>query len=104
MTGSNLTAVQIIEREDIGASYSYDSTSMMMVSYDTPTIAKQKAQWAIEKGLGGAMWWEVSQDKSGEDSLIAATVGEFGALEGSLNNLDYPTSVYENLRNGFPNN
>jgi chitinase len=55
-------------------------------------------------GLGGLMWWEVSMDKTGISSLISTAVKKFGgvnALDQSLNNLNYPTSKYDNLRAGF---
>ena len=53
------------------------------------------------------MWWEVSMDKVGKDSLISTTVKVFGgakALDASTNHLSYPDSEYDNLREGFPNN
>ena len=52
------------------ASWSYDTGKRLMISYDTSEIAKRKAEFVKEQGLGGAMWWESSADKAGEESLI----------------------------------
>lgn len=54
---------------NIGASYCLDSNGLM-VSYDTCEVAAQKVEYIERNGLGGAMWWESSGDKGGEDSLI----------------------------------
>lgn len=99
VAGSNATLVELPE---LGASYSYDAGSQKMISYDTPKIAKKKAEYVKDMGLGGAMWWEISMDKTGEESLVSAVVDAFAGLETSENRLEYPDSVYENLRNGFP--
>jgi len=91
----------VTEMSQLGASYSYDSSTDYMVSYDTPSISSQKAQWVVDKGLGGSMWWEISMDKVGQESLVKAALGSLGTLEGSENHLDYPLSEYANLRDGM---
>ncbi|KAI1918123.1 Chitinase 4 [Ophidiomyces ophidiicola] len=88
------------------ASWSYAPGARKMISYDTPDIAKKKAEYIRNRGLGGAMWWELSGDHPlGSDrSLINITVSHMGgteALDGSENVLEYPVSVYDNLRNKF---
>ncbi|WEW57141.1 Chitinase 4 [Emydomyces testavorans] len=88
------------------ASWSYSSSAQKMISYDTPSMAQQKAGYILHRGLGGAMWWELSGDHpvSHERSLINVTVSGLGgtaALDGSENMLDYPTSVYDNVKNKF---
>lgn len=76
-----------------------------MVSYDTVAMARIKAEWVVRDGLGGAMWWESSADKVGEESLIGNVVdilkGARG-LEWRENCLEFGESKFENLRNGFP--
>jgi chitinase len=54
----------------LGASWSYDPAKRVMVSYDTKDAARFKASYITGKGLGGAMWWETSADKKGDQSLI----------------------------------
>ena len=102
LSGSNVTAHDL---RRVGASYTYDKQQRYMISYDTPTIAKIKAEYVVSQGLGGSMWWEVSMDKVGSQSLIATSVGVFGGsagLDGGYNHLAYPESEYVNLREGFP--
>ncbi|KAL4755687.1 glycoside hydrolase family 18 protein [Aspergillus foveolatus] len=88
---------------NIISSYSYDATRRIMVTYDTKEVASQKANYIVDTGLGGAMWWESSGDRSGDDSLIKTVVDVFGgvsALDQSSNQLQYPLSAYKNIRNG----
>lgn len=102
VSGFNATTYNL---PDIGASYSYDPVKRYMISYDTAKIAAVKAQYVLDMGLGGTMWWEVSQDKTDDSSLIGSTVETYGgqnAIDQTLNHLNYSTSVYDNLRAGFP--
>lgn len=94
-----------------GASWAYDPSSRTMVSYDTLEIGEMKAGFVKRQGLGGGMWWESSGDKGGQaadkadGSLLGAfvdCVGGLQALDDSPNALEYPESMYDNLREGFP--
>jgi len=92
---------KVVEMPEIGASYCYDAEKKYMVTYDTPNIAKQKVNWIKENNLGGALFWEVSADKTGVESLVGTVAREFGTLEVSMNHLSYPKSVYKLLRDGL---
>ncbi|KAI1276266.1 glycoside hydrolase superfamily [Xylaria sp. FL0933] len=92
--------------EDAGATYCYHPGTRTMVTYDTVPMARRKAHFIAEKGLGGAMWWESSADKEGGESLISNVVDVLGGPDGldkTENCIEYPESKYDNLRAGFPN-
>jgi chitinase len=64
-------------------------------------------EYIKDHGIGGAMWWESSGDKAGEESLINTVyVGmkncDGRGIERSDNQLEYPESKFENLKKGFP--
>ncbi|KAI9788090.1 MAG: hypothetical protein M1816_007222 [Peltula sp. TS41687] len=68
-------AAQVLHDATAEASYSYDADSRTMVSYDTPLVARRKAEFVRAHRLGGAMWWESSADKEAEEESVVATVG-----------------------------
>lgn len=84
----------------IAASWSYDTASEELISYDTVAIAKAKARFIKERELGGAMWWELSGDRQVADdqSLIRAVCGELDDDVRQSNILSYPNSKYPNIR------
>jgi len=86
------------------ASYSYDNSTQELISYDTPKIVIAKAQYVVKKGLSGAMYWEIAADKTGSDSLIGSAGGVFGHLDQTPNHLNYPGSIYDNIRTNMGSN
>jgi chitinase len=92
-----------VEYDDVAKeSYSYDPNDGELVSYDDTQSAAVKAQWLLQKGLGGAFFWEASGDKTGSQSLIGTMAGTLGTLDGSQNLLSYPASQFANIRDGMP--
>jgi chitinase len=45
------------------APYSYSAKSRLFATYDDPRSVKLKTEYAIEKGLGGVMFWELTGDR-----------------------------------------
>ena len=91
--------------DSAGASYSYDSISREMISYDNVEMSRRKAEYIVARGLGGGMWWESSGDKPfGKGSLIEAVstiLKAKGGLEASSNTIGYPGSKFDNVKRGF---
>lgn len=93
------------EDASVGASYSYDASKKYLISYDTPNVFQQKADFIKEKGLAGAMFWETSGDYDASSSsvppMIPAVAERLGGLESSQNCISYPLSKYTNVRSAF---
>ncbi|GAA5825749.1 hypothetical protein JCM11251_000358 [Rhodosporidiobolus azoricus] len=88
------------------ASWSYNPQTREFVSFDTPEAAAAKAEFLCVNGLGGAMYWELSGDKKPGEGGIVRLVKERMEREGldrRENWLNYPTSKWENLAKGMPN-
>lgn len=94
----------------IGASWSYDSGSRTLISYDNNEAVRVKADFIRDRELGGGMWWEASGDKGDRNanaqdgSLIGAfvdAVGGVDALDQMGNAIDFPESKYDNIRSGL---
>ncbi|OLN92063.1 Endochitinase 1-like protein 1 [Colletotrichum chlorophyti] len=86
------------------ATYSYDNATGQLVSYDDLKSVKYKKDYIKKKNLGGAMYWEATGDKPGNLSIVQNMAKWMGKLEKSKNLLSYPTSQYDNIRNGMKSN
>lgn len=80
--------------------FSYNEKTKTFVSYDNVDSVKVKAQYVIDKGLGGGMWWESCGDRYNEPnkSLIhnfVKALGGKGRLDTSNNTVKgYTESEY----------
>ncbi|KAH7634943.1 glycoside hydrolase superfamily [Sordaria sp. MPI-SDFR-AT-0083] len=78
------------------ASDSYDTSSRELILYDIVLSALVKTKYIFLRGLGGAVFWEASGDKTGAKSLIGTLATQ------TKNLLSYPASRYANIRAGVP--
>jgi chitinase len=60
--------------EEAGATYSYDEARREFVSYDTVAMALRKVEYIAQHKLGGAMWWEISGDRTDDSGSIVTNV------------------------------
>lgn len=51
-----------IEEDDAEGPFAYSKDKTIWVGYDTPGSAADKANYILERGLGGAMIWDLPQD------------------------------------------
>lgn len=82
-----MAGAQVFEDTTLVASYSYDSSKRELVSYDTPNIVKMKTKYIVDKGMAGSMWWELSTDRTGSDSLVGIAAGALGSLDSTQNHI-----------------
>ncbi|KAL6919943.1 hypothetical protein ACHAPO_001181 [Fusarium lateritium] len=86
---------------DLMASYTYDKTKRELVTMDDLKSAQYKASYINQRNLGGAFYWEARGDRVGSASVVAGVKRTLGTLEQRNNLLKYPTSMYDNIRNGM---
>jgi chitinase len=56
--------------------YLFKSQTGEFITYDDPRSLKEKARFVNSKGLGGAMFWQITADR--HDALLDALAGELG--------------------------
>jgi chitinase len=86
---------------EAAAAYTYNAETKTLMSFDSPESVKAKMEFLKKKRLGGAMWWEISNDKIGDDSLVSTVASELaGGWEVKENLLYYPESTITKIREG----
>ncbi|RMI95092.1 Chitinase 1 [Fusarium kuroshium] len=83
------------------AHYSYNAATGEFISFDPPEAVQQKVAYLQQLGLGGAMFWEASADKSGSASLLETSFQSLEMLDNTDNWLHYPNSRYRNIASGM---
>lgn len=76
-----LAGATVFENATDITSYSYNSATKEFVSYDTAAVGTLKGQYIQSKGLAGSMFWELSSDRVGSDSLVGTVAAALGALD-----------------------
>ncbi|KAH8925334.1 glycoside hydrolase family 18 protein [Atractiella rhizophila] len=94
-----LPGANVQHDHNIAASWCMKGNGEEFVSYDTVAIARQKSQYIMQRGLGGAMYWELSGDRTDEEAIVPAVHHMFNNLDQRPNHLHFPNSKFGNLRN-----
>ena len=63
--------------DDAQAAYLYSASQQIFSSFETPGTISLKSEWAQDAGLGGMMFWDLSNDSSGPESLISAAANSW---------------------------
>lgn len=74
------------------------------MTYDTQEVAALKADFIAKNNFGGAMYWELSGDKSYESgqAIVPTVASRMGSpLDWRPNHLHYPGSKFDNLKRGM---
>jgi chitinase len=72
ITGIEAGNYQLIWDDNNKAAFAYDASNRIWSSVETTATIAGKAAYAQEAGLGGMMFWAISNDSEGNQSLISA--------------------------------
>ena len=78
--------------------YLYNASRSEFISYDDPVSIKNKAQYAANNGLGGVMFWAMSNDNG--ELINAISEGLNTATDNSTGNTDSTGNTENNINSG----
>lgn len=82
------------------ASWGWYADQSMFITYESTRSAAMKVDYIKDRQLKGAMVWSLAQDfpVSNNRSIVTATTNALQSLDTSQNNVNYPDSIFENVR------
>ena len=86
--------------DDAQAAYLYSESQGIFSSFETPGTIALKSEWAQSMGLGGMMFWDLSNDTTGEESLITAAAQSWFAGKTFDEIVAASDLVFENIYGG----
>lgn len=68
---------KLIWDDNAQAAYVWNPTEQIFSSFETPATIALKSAWARERGLGGMMFWDLSNDAIGDSESLVEAAADF---------------------------
>jgi len=68
---------QLIWDDNAQAAYLWNPAQQIFSSFETPATIALKSAWAREQGLGGVMFWDLSNDAIGDSESLIEAAADF---------------------------
>jgi len=68
---------QLIWDDNAQAAYLWNQAQKLYSSFETPGTIALKSAWAREKGLGGVMFWDLSNDATGDKNSLVKAASDY---------------------------
>ena len=68
---------QLIWDDNAQAAYLWNPAQQIFSSFETPATIALKSAWAREQGLGGVMFWDLSNDAVGDSESLIEAAADF---------------------------
>jgi len=68
---------QLIWDDNSQAAYLWNQAQKLYSSFETPGTIALKSAWAREKGLGGVMFWDLSNDATGDKNSLVKAASDY---------------------------
>ena len=68
---------QLIWDDNSQAAYLWNQAQKIYSSFETPGTIALKSAWAREKGLGGVMFWDLSNDATGDKNSLVKAASDY---------------------------